>query len=147
MFRQGMETFETAMKTAARIQEESARRFTELLQEMGSPAQWQKRFQSVMGEAVVMTQKNFDEAIHVMSQNAKSTLELFQKALETPMPQGSDTEGKYRGLWESALTTLRKNTETILQANTRVTESWADLAKKVSGQAEDTMAGSGENHQ
>ena len=90
MFRQGMETFEAAMKAAARIQEESARRFADMLQEMGSPMQWQKRFQTVMTESVSMTQKNLDEAVKVMNQNAKATMELFQKALRATAPQQGD---------------------------------------------------------
>lgn len=147
MFRQGLETFETAMRTASKIQEESAKRFTELLQEMGSPAQWQRRFQETMNEALRMTQRNFDEALRVMNQNAKSTIELFQKTLSMGAPSnGNEAEANYRDLWESALGTLRNNTEVILQANTRMTESWAELAKKISGQTEDMVGSPGENH-
>jgi hypothetical protein len=138
MFKQGLETFEAAMKAAVKIQEESTQRFTEMLQEMGSPAQWQKKFQAAMDETVMMTQKHFDEGLNIMNQNAHSVLELFQKALQmTPAQQGAEAETKYRDLWESALGTMRKNTEVILQANTRMTESWTELAKKVSGQMEE----------
>lgn len=142
MFRQGVDTFEAAMKATAKMQEESARRFTDMLQEIGSPAQWQKRVQTLMTEAVSVTQNNLDQAVKVMNQNAAATMELFQKAIQTtPVQQGPDAEEKYRELWESALGTLRRNTETILQANSRVAESWADLARKVSGQAVEIMAG------
>ncbi len=148
LFRQGLETFEAAMRSAAKIQEESVRRYSEMFRDWGAPGQWQNRVQETIREAIGITQKNFDEALRVMNENAKTSLELFQKAVALgPMAQpGGAAEAKYHDLWESVLATLRSNTEVVLQANTRLTEAWAELAKKMGGQAEDIARESGNHH-
>jgi hypothetical protein len=134
MFRQATGTFESAMKTGAAVQEESAKRFTEMLHELGSPMEWQKKTQASVKEVVQVSQKNLDEALGVMNHSAKSALELFQQTFEACRDrQGNDAEAKNRELWESMLKTLRTNVEVILQANARMMESWTAVAKRFGG--------------
>ncbi len=136
LFRQAIETFESAVKTGVKMQEESTRRFTDMLRDWGSPIEWQKKSQAVMTEAIQVTQKNVEEAVKVMNQNAKTTMELMQKALDARnVSSEADQEARGRELWESALGAMRSGTEAVLQANARVLESWTALAKKVNGQA------------
>lgn len=130
LFGQTMETFEAAMKTGAKIQEESMNRFTELLGELGSPQNWQKRTQEAVEEGVNLTRKNFDEWLRLMNENVKMSLELLQKAAEArPSDTPVETEARKNELWEASLRALRVNTQAVLQANSRMMEALADLAK------------------
>lgn len=155
LFRQAVETFETALKTGVSMQEETARRFTEMLRDFGSPMEWQRKGQSVVNETIVMTQKNVEESMRAINQNAKTAMNLMQKSFEArPMASsGADKSEpampKADDLWEAALGALRTNTQVVLQANTRMMESWAQLAQDISGRmqrsAEEAMQQAGEN--
>ena len=130
LFGQTMEAFEAAMKTGAKIQEESMNRFTEMLGELGSPQNWQKRTQDAVEEGVNLARKNFDEWLHLMNENVKMSLEMLQKAAEArPNDSPADAETRRNELWEAALRALRVNTQAVLQANSRMMEALSDLAK------------------
>ena len=142
LFRQAMDTFQSAIRTGVKIQEESTKRFTEMLRDFGSPMEWQKNTQSMMNEAIKATQKNIDESIRLMNHNAQAAMGLWQKAFENRSKQQQfQEEGAAGGeeLWESALGVLRTNTQVILQANTRVLESWAQLARELTGRMEEQV--------
>jgi hypothetical protein len=134
IFAQASRTMEAAMKAAVKIQEESTKWFTDMINEIGTPQKWQKKTQSVMEESLGVTQKNLDEMVQVMNQNTKASLELFQKAADLRQEKSStDPQAVAREWWETALSTVRMNTQTLMQANARVLESWAELAKKFNG--------------
>ena len=123
------------------MQEESARRVTEMLRDFGSPLEWQRKGQSVFNETIVMMQKNAEEAMRVMNQNAKTAMNLMQKTFESqPLGNGGENAKmpKTDDLWEAALGALRTNTQVVLQANTRMMESWAQLAKDISSRMQQT---------
>jgi ElaB/YqjD/DUF883 family membrane-anchored ribosome-binding protein len=141
LFRQAMDTFQSAIRTGVKIQEESTKRFTEMLRDFGSPLDWQKSTQSMMNEAIKATQKNIDESIRLMNHNAQTAMNLWQKAFENRSVQQLQ-EGHAapsEELWESALGALRTNTQVILQANTRVLESWAQLARELTSRMEEQI--------
>lgn len=136
LFSQAIETFETAIRTGVKMQEEYARWFTHMLGDVGSPQQWQSKGQTIIGESMQMAQKNFDEAIRMMNQNTKIGLELMQRAFETrQIGSTSDAQARTREIWETALGALRNNTEAVVQANSRMLETWAELAKKLRNSA------------
>lgn len=132
LFNQAIETFETAIRTGVKMQEEYARWFTHMLGDVGSPQQWQSKGQTIISESMQMAQKNFDEAIRMMNENARTGLELMQRAFETRQAGStSDAQARTREIWETALGALRNNTEAVVQANSRMLETWAELAKKL----------------
>ena len=82
LFRQAVETFQSAIKTGVKIQEESARRFTEMFRDFGSPMEWQKNAQAMVNEAITAAQRNIDESIRLMNHNAQMAMSLLEKAFE-----------------------------------------------------------------
>lgn len=136
LFSQAIETFETAIRTGVKMQEEYARWFTHMLGDVGSPQQWQSKGQTIIGESMQMAQKNFDEAIRMMNENTRTGLELMQRAFEArQVSSTSDAQARTREIWETALGALRNNTEAVVQANSRMLETWAELAKKLRNSA------------
>ena len=82
LFGPAMQMWEATLQAGLRIQEESARQFTEMLTRFGMPRQWQKQAQKIFTEAVHTAQANMEEAIQVMKESGKRNLDLFQKAIE-----------------------------------------------------------------
>ena len=131
LFQQAVETFETAFKTSVKIQEDVSNFLTDALGEISSPQQWQEKCDSLASEAFPLIRKNIDEAVHVVNLNAKTSLELLQKAFEIGQSESiDDTQNKTRDLWEQWLQAVRINTQAMVQANARVMESWTTMAKK-----------------
>ncbi len=132
LFTQAMGMFDSALKTGAKFQEESARWFTNMLTGLGTPQSGQKKTEEVMAEAMTTAQKNVDEALKMMEQNAHTGMDLLQKAFDARQADtGPDAQAKTKELWETALGALRINAEAVLQANKKVVESWAGLAKRL----------------
>jgi hypothetical protein len=132
LFTQAMGMFDAAMKTGAKLQEESARWYTNLIAGLGTPQSWQKKSEEVMTEAISTAQQNVDEALKMVEQNAHTGMDLLQKAIDARQADtGPDAQAKTKDLWETALGALRTNAEAVLQANKKVVESWSGLAKKL----------------
>jgi len=132
LFRQAVETFQSAIRTGVKIQEESAKRFAEMLRDLSAPTDWQKSTQTMLNEAIGATQRNIDESIRLMNHNAQSAMSMLHKAFEN-RTAAATTNGSTSAdeLWESALSAMRTNTQVILQANARILESWAHLAQEL----------------
>lgn len=145
LFRQAVETFQDAIRSGVKIQEDSAKRFTEVLRGLGSPLDWQKNTQLMVNEAIAATQRNMDESIRLMNHNAQTAMGLLQKAFEIRTNGAAPGEAAAEGaassdeMWETALGAMRTNTQVILQANARVLESWAQLAQEITGRMQQAV--------
>ena len=66
---------------------------------------------------------------------------ILQKAFEDVPAAGQPRQRSLaEGVWSFALSAMRSNAQVILQANGRVVELWADLAKEVTSQVESLQA-------
>ena len=102
---------------------------------------WYQKGQKAMSEAIAKSQENVDEAIALMNQQAETSLNLIQKALEIREPEvPGDGSRKLTDWWQSALETMRINNQAVLKANSRILSTWAEMARKVNGDAAETMA-------
>lgn len=131
---QAMEMFDKASQTAVQMQQEWAKRWTQAMSQFGSPQQWPDTIQSIFHDGIEATKKNVEEAVRVADESAKRNLDLLQKALDLGRAGStSEAQAKARGVWTSAMGAMQANAEAIVQANTRVFESWAELGKKLNG--------------
>ena len=140
LFGQVTRSFESAVQSGLKIQEESVKLMGEILSEMGSPQKWQKKAQTVLNEMVSTSQQNMDEAVAVMNENAKTSIEMLQKAFQTQPADSSEAQSRALEMWETSLGILRKNTEAVVRANSRAVEVWTEMAKKVNGEQMERMA-------
>ncbi len=128
---QAVDTFDAALKSGVRIQEDLAQWWAESLGDAGSVQEWQKKIQELAGEAIPMTQKNTEEALKAIDQGCKDSLELVRKAFEATKTESvADAQAKMQELWEASLKTMRTNAEALVQANTTAMSAWADFARK-----------------
>ena len=140
LFGQAAKSFESAIQTGLKLQEESIKFLAEMLNDLGSPQKWQKKTQAVMNEVITTSQKNMDEAVQVMNENAKTSMELLQKTFETRPADVKEAQSRTMEVWETTLSVLRRNTEAAARANTRLVEGWTEMAKKANGDHLEKMA-------
>ncbi len=145
MFQQAAALFENAMEAGIKLQEQTTKSFSRMMSQLGSPETWQQRTQAAVEQTLSTAQQNLDETMRVMTENAKTSLDLLQEAFENrPGESGGDAETKTRELWETAMGSLRRNTEVMVQANNRVLESWKEIAKIMRGDAAEVSSSSPE---
>ena len=131
LFDQAMKNYEQAMKTGARLQEESARFFSNLMGQATSPQDWQKRVKTAMDEFVLQTQKAVDEGLKLLEQTSRTSVELLKKAVAAGQPTSAqDAQAKFLGVWEASLNAVRDTAVSITQANNKAIESWMAFARK-----------------
>ena len=122
---QSARLFENALKAGITVQQQSAKWFAETLRGLAR-SQWQTKGQAAAEQVMSVVQKQAEETIRNMTESAKSSMELLEKAFEVRQnDSAAEHEARNREIWESALGSLRKNTEAMVNANARVIESWS----------------------
>ncbi len=141
LFCQAMKAWETAAEAGVKMQEECAKWVRQMFCESSTLTDWCEKGQKVMSEAIAKSQENVDEAIRLMNQQAEASLKLLQKAFEVHDGEApADGAKKLTDWWQSASETMRINNQAVLKANSRILGTWSDMARKVNGDAADTMA-------
>lgn len=136
LFEQAAHLFETAVQSGIKMQEEAVRSLSAMMGGMGAPADWRKRTEKAGEKAMSVAQQNMDDAIRMMNENAKASLDLLQKAFDAKRDEApTDSQARLREMWETTVGSLRRNTEVMLQANNRVLESWREMAGMMNGHA------------
>jgi hypothetical protein len=141
LFRQAMKAWATAAEAGVKMQEECASWVRQMFCESSTLNDWYENGQKLMAEAIAQSQENVNEAIGLMNQQAEASLKLIQKALEVRDDETvADSPKKLTDWWQSALETMRINNQAVLKANSRILSTWSEMARKVNGDAADTMA-------
>lgn len=130
LYSQAYQTFESAIRLGCKMQEETANRMTEMLGMMGSPQEWQRRNQEMVEEFIPMVEKNLDETLKLMNQNAHTSMEMLEKAFATQRPADvSEMQARTQELWETSLGMVRSNVQNMVQTNSRMMQMWANAMK------------------
>lgn len=131
LFDQAVKNYEQALKTGVKLQEESARFFTNLFNQTTTSQDWQKRAKTLMDEFVPQTQKTVDDGLKLIEQTSRTSVELLKKAVAAGQPTSlQDAQAKFLGLWEASLTAMKDTALSITQANNKAIESWVAYARK-----------------
>ena len=129
MFGQAAQFFQDAIQAGIKLQEQGTKSMTQLMSGLSSPQQWQESAQSTMTQLMKTTEKNMSEAIELMNQNTKSTMELLEKAFKAREAMGQgDGLVRIKEMWETAFGSFLRNSEVMLQANNRLLETWQKMA-------------------
>lgn len=142
LFRQAIRAWESAAETGVKMQEESAKWLRQTFSsETGSMTDWYNKSQSILSETIVKSQENIDETVRLMNQQAESSIRLIQKALEAKGGESeADAREKFTQWWETAVETMRANSEAVLNSNRKVLATWTEMAKKIQDQATGVMS-------
>jgi len=128
LFHQAVETYNDAVKTSVKAQEEIAEWWQDRLGELGSIEDWQDRMQGFAKEVTPLAQQNADECIKLIQQNTQNSLALLRQAFEASRGESvADVQKKTQEIWEASLSAVRQNTEAMVQANAKAMSAWTEM--------------------
>ena len=131
LFDQAIKSYEQALKTGVKMQEESAKFFSNLVNQTTSPQDWQKRMKAVTDDFIPQTQKTVDDGMKLIEQTSRASVDLLKKAVAAGQPTSmQDAQAKFLGLWEASLNAMRDTAVSVTQANNKAIESWVSYARK-----------------
>jgi len=131
IFEQAVKNYEQALKTGLKLQEESGKMVTDLLNQATSVEDWQKKVTAMTKEVIPTAQKRMNECVGLIEQNSKTSLDLLKKAVDASLvPPGPDAQTRWVELWESSLGTLRDNAKALTDINTKVVDTWIEFVRK-----------------
>lgn len=131
LFDKAISSYEQALKSGVKLQEEALKVLTDLFNEAGLPEEVQAKMQTVAAESIPVAQKNLQDALKLIEQNSKASLSLLEQAIKcAPVESITDGQTKTKELWESSLNVLRANTEATAKANAKALESWTEFVRK-----------------
>lgn len=131
LLEQALKNYEQAWRTGAKMQEESARFFSNLVTQAAGPQDWQKRVKAMTDDFIPQTQKSLDEGLKLLEQNSRASVELLKKAVgaaQSTSPQ--EVQTRLLGLWEASLNTMRETMVSVTQSHQKAVESWMSYARK-----------------
>ena len=131
LFDQAIKNYEQALRTGLKLQEDSGKLWTNLINHTHSPQDWQRKAKSISDDFIPQTQKAMDDGIKLIEQNTRTSVELLKKAVATAQSASvQEAQSRFLGLWEGSLTALRDTTQSVTQANTKAVEAWMEFVRK-----------------
>ena len=131
LFEQAVDTFNGALKTGLKVQEEATKWWVDAMGDAGSVQKTQKKVQDMVTEAIPVAQQNTEEYIKTLDRSCRTSLDLLKKAFEPGQCESiADVQTKTRELWEASLGALRTHSQAMVQLNSKVTESCNGLLRK-----------------
>jgi len=134
LFEQAMNSYEQAFRTGLRLQEESSKWWTAILEQTGPTRDWQKTLRTMASEMLPEAQKRMEDGLRMVEQNSRASLELLRlvkKAVEVPQANPiAETQTRLLSFWEASLNSVRDSAQAVAQANTQALESWMELFRK-----------------
>ena len=134
LFEQAMSSYEQAFQTGLKLQEESGRWWTMLLEQSAPSREWQKTVRTMANELLPEAQKRMEEGLRLVEQNSRASLEffkLFKKTVEVPHTNPvAESQTKLLSFWETSLDSMRDSAQAVAQANTQALESWMEILRK-----------------
>jgi hypothetical protein len=131
LFDQAIRSYEQALRTGVKLQEDTAKWWASFLDQATWPNEWQKQVSTVMAQAIPTAQKNLEDSLRLLDQSSKTGLNLLKKAVDgTRNSSNSDVQNQVHELWHSSLTVLQSNLRAMTESQTRMMESWTDFVRK-----------------
>jgi hypothetical protein len=131
LYDQAMKNYEQALKTGLKLQEDSVKVLTGLLNQPTAPQDLQKRVKALADEVIPQTQKNIEDNLQLVEQTTRTSIELLKKATAaTQATTLHDAQSKFLGFCEASLSAVRDTAVAVTQANAKALESWMVYARK-----------------
>ena len=129
MFEDAMSTFNDAVRSGVKFQEEVGKWWSAALEQNNPFDDLQKKSKAIFSEAIPAAQKNAEEWLKLIEQNHKRSLALLKRACEAEATDPVSLRAKTQELWESSLELVRDNAQAIAQTNVKMMEVWAGVLR------------------
>src|SRR6201993_3837867 len=131
IFREALRSYEKALKSGIQLQEESVNLWKDLLTKLGSPEEFQAKFESMTADAFPKARERMEEFVETFNRTSNQTIDLFEKTLgvyqATSVP---DAQRRVHDLIESSLSALRVNVHSALNTNAKIIAEWKELVDR-----------------
>ncbi|HEX9786212.1 MAG TPA: hypothetical protein VGA56_26230 [Opitutaceae bacterium] len=128
LFEEAFKTYEQSLKTSINIQEDTVKLWKDLLTSAKTPTDFKKRIGEMADEIFPAAKKRMEQALQSMEENSKAGTDLLQKAFQVWQPGTvAEAQNRVRELWESSLSAVRMNAQTIVKTNQQVLDYWTSM--------------------
>ena len=131
LFHEAMRSYEKALTAGIQLQEESVNLWKDLLSKLGSPEEFQAKFESMTADAFPKARERMEEFVETFNRTSKQTIDLFEKTLSVYQTTSvTDSQRRMQDLIESSLAALRVNVQSALNINAKIITSWKELVDR-----------------
>lgn len=128
LFEEAFKTFEQSLKTSIKIQEDSLKLWKDLLGSAATPTDFKKRMGEMADDIFPAAKKRMEQALQTLEENSKAGTDLLQKAFQVWQPGTvAESQNRVRELWETSLSAVRMNAQTVVKTNQQVLDYWTSL--------------------
>jgi len=125
LFQEALKNYGQALQAGLKMQEDSAKWWSEFMAQTNSPQEWQAKMNKVAAESIPQAQQRIAESLKTIEQTSRTSLDLLQKACQAaPSDPMATAQASMNELWEATCQAMRQNAQAITQANAKVVESW-----------------------
>jgi hypothetical protein len=129
LFDEAYKSFDQALKTGIKVQEDTVKMWKDLLGKTTSPTEFQAKFTEMAEDAFPAAKKRMDEALKAIEENYRTSTDLLQQAMRVWQPGSiAETQNRIQGLWESSLSAARSNVQNMVKTNQEILDTWMHLA-------------------
>lgn len=131
LYGQAMNNYEQALRTGLRLQEESGKWLTTMLDQATSPQDWQRWVKAMGDRFIPETQKHMEENLKFVEQNSRTGVDLLKKAFDAAQSTSvMEGQAKMLTFWGASLNAFRDNAQAATQANTKAIEMWVEFLRR-----------------
>lgn len=124
IFKQATETFQNAMQTGARFQQEAFKNFVQPLTSTDNFEDFRTRTKKMSDATIKFAQKNFDESQRLLDTQYRTGMDLLKKTFETTKPaENHELFEATRTLWEDSFQAMKSTIEQFNKTNSQVVEN------------------------
>jgi len=132
LFHEALRNYEKALKSGVQLQEESVTLWKDLLTKLGSPAEFQAKFESMTADAFPKARERMEEFVETFNRTSNQTIDLFQKTLGVYQATSpTDAQRRLQDLIESSLSALRVNVHSAMNTNAKIIADWKELVDRI----------------
>ena len=132
LFDEAFRTYEQALNTGIKIQEETVNLWKNVLCDTPTPTEMQKRLVAIVDEGFPTAKKRMDESLRSLEEQYKVGSDLMQKAVQAWQPGAvAESQNRIRDLWESSLTAIRNNAQSAVKTNQQILDFWTGVLTNV----------------
>jgi ribosomal 50S subunit-associated protein YjgA (DUF615 family) len=108
VFHEATRSYEKALKAGIQLQEESVNLWKDLLSKLGSPEEFQAKFESMTKEAFPKARERMEEFVETFNRTSKQTIDLLEKTLSVYQATSVHLAGSIRGAVRQLLRRFRR---------------------------------------
>lgn len=131
LFDQAVKSYEQALRTGVRLQEDTARWWTNFFHQTAWTQDFQRQMSSVVSQSIPTAQRSMEESLRLIDQSSKTGLNFLKRAVDAPRTNAaSDMQGQVQDIWQSSLNVFQSNMQALTESQAKVMESWTEFVRK-----------------